>query len=226
MSKIISIYPKAMPKVTLPFSEYGKRGNFQRSMEPGSSERPAIIDVPENLFEMTYIGEGKGQIGTLNNGQIQTPVANVAQCLVNQWIGNMVGTELGDMPGVWVVQEGDGVPSMEEQIETHRVSQYNYWRHMFDKGQELHSKKLEIPEGCREAARHLNEKPEWLIAPKPVVRIDCPYCGSPMPEDKPICKTCQNIVNRPLYDQLQAKGGKPPIAPHFPKQAQQEAAAR
>lgn len=178
---------------------------------PISEEMPHIIPSQFNLdaakdkdFEILYINNAVDNVYAGDGKHIQRPVfaSEVAENLKNMVCNSQLCIGDNASPGVFWVE---GELTKEEvtkkclkQLANARMRQMNWYRNLLNDADDVWSKfhQHRMISGLhRFAATALNKNREWAESFDDVEAVDCPACGTELPNPNvTICATCHTII--------------------------------
>lgn len=111
----------------------------------------------------------------------------IAQGLVQEWVGNMVKMPVGGAPGIMIVV---GTVPTQAELEHMQQAQTIYFESLYSEAQRLADIHLvdKITQPMRDAAEWLGREPKWV--PKSTDLIACPVCRKDIAADSIKCAVC------------------------------------
>lgn len=197
------------------------------------------LDAPPSM-EIIRDGLQKRFIGTDPSSRkkqyMDEPWAaiHIARDLLKNNTGSHENTPAHDGPAFWISKAKVfprvpaqwalwGTPEFEKQFpefyaecKAYRARAYRFCERKVAEANALHSegKGLFITDVHRTAAMLIGSNAAetlWLNSTKQGDKIACPVCGKPTSPTHPKCSECGDIINYALYEEIQAKLGKPAV---------------
>lgn len=199
MVTIISVFPKSL-SLELPWSP-NKGAGLHRYELPAAPKDGYASLVVERAYQKTYFGENVGS----RFDSIEA--ISIAENLLHVWAENIVGTNSGTGPGIFLILDRDK-PTKEE-LEAAVERQTQFFHYLFEQAEALFrtGKPEQITQEMRDAAKWLGRNSaDWL---KPVEKIDlkkCPFCISDIPSEATVCRVCQKDVDGVTYPSAKKRG--------------------
>lgn len=183
---ICSVYPADL-FAERAFGPNRGEGLHQFKLKAAPKDGFSLLEV-EDCYQKVYFGESIGHKYEVIDAR------DIAEDLVLNWAGRMVGTESGLGPGVFVCV-GDS-PTKEE-LENARESQELYFEDLIQAAERAFraAKYDEITDLHRKAAVWMGkEAVEWLRPIRREAQKDCPLCHVRIPLAAVVCPNCRHQI--------------------------------
>ena len=203
---IASIYPGELPPITKYVgpepSVYDKNGKANsratvyrlKPVPRGSKQGYFSLEITD-AFELvpnpmkaaeSSRGDRKGANMIFDTNLVTCE--EIANGLMQEWVGNMVKMPVGASPGIMIV--ANSAPT-QANLETMHQMQTVYAEHMYAEAQRLSNANLieKITQPMKDMAKWLGREPVWI--PRAVDMIACPECRKDIPADTRVCQYCR-----------------------------------
>jgi len=156
---------------------------------------PAAVDgkpsklIVEDAFQPTYFGEDSGWRFDVIGAD------GIAKNLIGHFRSGRVGM-IGDLgPGIFMV---DPNKDLKEQIVQAQAIQDEYFDSLYRQGEYYadNNQYEHITDDHRLAAKWLKLKPGWISRYSRDATIDCPLCGTPIPQNVFVCPNCNRAIKK------------------------------
>jgi hypothetical protein len=183
---IASVYPGELT-ATRPYGPNKGDGHKTFTLAPAAKDGYSVCEV-EDCYQRVYHGESIGDKDVLVEAR------DIADDLVLNWTGHVIGTDAGFGPGVFVCQ-GDKPSQIE--LEGARLNQELYFEHLINQAEaSFRANRFdEITDTHRKAAIWMGrEGVEWLRPIRKVITKECPLCISQIPVKAVVCPNCRHQI--------------------------------
>jgi hypothetical protein len=222
---IASIYPGKTDVIRLPHGpglspRNGRLTAYSlepvpRDKTPGikwHSRNPFVLTVDDAYESVPAPWKSKGPVMAIDTMPVD--VNQIADYLVNQWAGNLMGMPAGVTPGIMRIR---GTVPHNDEIQELIQKQTAYAEHMLGVGDMLFQEPRErkwITTPMRESAIWLGRSRNWINAKvdPSAEKIPCRFCKAPVDQDAYVCQTCSRVL-RAIPAELDLEQPKMPPAP-------------
>lgn len=210
--------PKVSVISILPFEIKDSKPNLYPGyfiIPAGSSTKPGILTVEKSAF---YVPMAFGAPSL----QVYSGAIEVANSIVNDYIGALLGVGEDTRPGIFVKNEvfknkADAAVQCAVEIEKYQDYQRRWFFElvqMADAEYSKHQQAKSISDLQKMAARELNLKDKpWLLSIEQLSVNNCPACYSPVNINATICGNCRYVINKEKYNpsDFATTLGTPPV---------------
>jgi len=198
--------PKASVVSILPYEIADSKPNLYPGtfiIPAGRFESPGILQVTKSVF---YVPMAFGAPSL----QASSSSFEVANSIVNDYVGALLGINEDCKPGLFVINE---VLTQKEilvkhlsEIQKYLAAQRKWFMRlvtMADAEYSRHHQAESISDLQKMAARELNMKDKpWLLDISQLQVNNCPACYSPVNMNAVVCPSCRYVIKPDLYKQM------------------------